>query len=649
MAAKVCDAGLKICPGDGNILCLSAKAHLALKRFTEAKDRVEEAFRLFPDFATAHDIHGDLLLVQGRFAAAIEAYSQALRLDPTRSETHLKLDKARNMMADDSDFAFVQSELLGDPMPFEQEIARAIAHEKEGLPDKSEDIYRDILKRDPEHVEAARLLAGIAAKNEKYQDAEVFLLRAIANAPDYGRAWADLTNVQRELEKIDEATESARQVLRLGPDRADAHMLYASVAGMAGRHEEAIESYRNALRIDGSRAGAMTSMAHHLKTLGRQDDAIAKYRESIAARADHTEAYWSLANLKTFRFDDAEIDAMGTLLADETLKDESRVHLHNALGFAHEAREDYELAFRNFELCNTIRRKSESYDPVKTEHTHDRIIGTFNGDFLKRQMGNGFADDSPIFVVGLPRSGSTLIEQILSSHSQVEGTHELSDLSRVVQQVRREARGKGHYPEMLEHLEPDDWQRIGSKYIDRTKKYRSGSPHFIDKNPNNFDFIGLLSLALPNAKIVNARRHPLDSCFGTYKQLFAKGQPFSYDLMEIGEYYLQYQRLMDHWHCVLPGKVLDVQYENIVANLESEVGRMLAYCELPFEDGCLRFHETARAVKTASSEQVRQPIYSSSVNLWRNYEKHLGELIDVLKPLLLELPERDRPSVLFKN
>lgn len=650
LAAKLCDTGLRAWPGDGNFLCLSARANLTLRRFTEAKDRIEEAIRLFPDFANAHDTYGDLLLVQGQAKAAIEAYGQALRLEPSRPETHLKLDRARSMAAGDDarsgDAGAAKVEAPRQRMAFEREIARALAYEKEGSADKAEDIYRDILKQDPDHVEAARLLAGIAVSKNRNQDAEVFLLRAVANAPDYGRAWADLTNVQRELEKLDEATESARQVLRLGPDKAEAHMLYASVAGAAGRIEEAIESYGKALDIDGSRPGALSSMAHHLKTLGRQDEAIAKYRESIAVKSDHTEAYWSLANLKTFRFEDAEVATMEALLAGDGLKDESRVHLHNALGFAYEARADFERAFTNFELCNTIRRKSESYDPVQTEHHTDRMIEVFNEEFLRQKSGNGCTDDAAIFIVGLPRSGSTLIEQILSSHSQVEGTHELSDLSRVIQQLRRGSRIRGRFPDALERIAPAEWQRIGQDYIDRTKKFRRGSPRFVDKNPNNFDFIGLLSLALPNAKIINATRHPLDSCFGTYKQLFAKGQPFSYDLTEVGEYYLQYRRLMEHWHDVLPGKVLDVRYEEVVADLDTQLRRMLDYCQLPFEKACLRFHETERAVKTASSEQVRRPIYSSSVNLWRNYEKHLGELIQVLEPLLGELPRADRPASL---
>jgi hypothetical protein len=293
-----------------------------------------------------------------------------------------------------------------------------------------------------------------------------------------------------------------------------------------------------------------------------------------------------------------------------------------------------------------LRRKAEDYDPVETETRIDGNIEIFDQEFLDKNTGYGNDDGSPIFVVGLPRSGSTLIEQILASHSMVDGTHELHDLMNVAKGIRQRVKVKknARYPETLLDLSPGDWQEIGADYIESTRKYRSGAPYFIDKNPNNFTYIGLIRLALPNAKIINAKRHPLDSCFGSFKQLFASGQQFSYDLVEVGEYYLQYDRLVSHFHEILPGFILDVQYEQMVADLDNQVRCLLNFCDLPFEEACLRFHETERAVKTASSEQVRRPIYSSSVNLWRNYEQHLEELIDVLQPLLEVMPETDRPS-----
>jgi hypothetical protein len=329
---------------------------------------------------------------------------------------------------------------------------------------------------------------------------------------------------------------------------------------------------------------------------------------------------------------------MQQLLERDDLGAESRAQIHNALGLEFEARRDFDQAFENFAECNRVRRKAEYYDPVDTEDTHDRVIEFFDEAFF-RQPPAGPAEPTPVFIVGLPRSGSTLIEQILASHSSVDGTHELSDLSKVIRTIRRGKRKEKRFPELVASLPASGWSRIAAEYLERTRKHRGNAPFFIDKNPNNFIFIGLLKRAMPNAKIINARRHPLDSCLGSFKQLFASGQPFSYDMTELAEYYVQYQRLMDHWHQVLPGFVLDVHYEDVVRDLPSQVTRLLGFCGLPFEENCIRFHETVRAVKTASSEQVRQPIYSSSVNLWRNYERHLETLTHIMKPLLDAMPD----------
>jgi len=631
-------------------LCLAAKSNLVLKQFDEAKKQVDEAINFHPDFAIAHDVLGDLSLTQGYAETAVKAYEQALRLDPTRPNLVTKIEKAQALLSDAPKRENrPRADKQGRRMPFEDEIRQGEQFVKDGEPQKAEPIYRDILKRDPNHVEAARLLAGIAIKNDHFDDAVVFLRHAASVAPDYGRIWVDLTNVLRELGNLDEALACALEVLRLAPDTAESHVLYASVVGSAGRHEDAISAYQKALAIAPEKAGVMCSMAHHMKTIGNQDEAIATYRQSISTAADHAEAYWSLANLKTFRFEGNEIAAMQSLLDDDDLPDESSVQIHNALGLDCEARNDYDDAFAHFEQSNLMRRKAEKYDPVENETGMEKSISVFSKDLFEKHATAGNPDSAPIFIVGLPRSGSTLIEQILASHSMVDGTHELSELTQAVKNIRKGAANQDRYPDNITNLSPDQLAAIGQDYIASTKKYRSDAPHFIDKNPNNFVLIGLLRLVLPNAKIINARRHPLDSCFGTYKQLFAAGQPFSYDLTELGEYYVQYQRLLDYWHQQLPGFVLDVHYEQVVADLKTQVRRILDFCGLPFEQSCLRFHETERAIKTASSEQVRRPIYSSSVNLWRNYETHLDELIHILKPLLSDLSEADQPSILLNR
>jgi tetratricopeptide (TPR) repeat protein len=645
MAAEMCELSLEKFPGDANLLCLSARANIMMRKFAVAESRVLEAIRMFPDFSQAHEIYGDLQILLGRPRDAIQSYEQAMRLDPARALVHDKIERARQLEADHPE---VTRRPARPRMPFADEIEKAAQYRREDDPRSAEMIYRDILTKDPNHVEAARLLAEIAETKKRYSDAEILLKRVVQNAPDYVRAWVDLVKVQCDLNKFDDAIDSSKKVLRLEPDTSESYILYARTIGMAGRHEEAIDAYKKALQLAPDRAGAACGMAHHQKTIGQQDNAIASYRHAIAIKPDHAEAYWSLANLKTFQFEEAEIAAMESLLDDEDLPDESRSQLHNALGLHFEARRKYDRAFSHFRECNKYRRMLENYDPVKTEDTYGRIIGMFTPEFLAQRQSIPDAEVTPILVVGLPRSGSTLIEQILASHSQVDGTHELGDLARSVQTARRRPQRDLRFPEGLSKLSDEDWRELGRRYIESTRIHRGTAPFFVDKNPNNFIYTGVLRIALPNAKIIDARRHPLDSCFGSYKQLFASGQPFTYDLTELGEYYAQYRRLMDHWRQVLPGFVLEVQYEDVVADLETQVRRILDFCGLPFEENCLKFHETERAVKTASSEQVRRPIYSTSVNLWRNYEPYLEELVHILEPLLRDMPEEDRPYSLPK-
>ncbi len=647
MAAELCDLNLKKYPGDGNFLCLSAKANLAMRKLSIAESRVEEALRLFPDFPLAHETLGDVLLVKGQAKQAQSAYETVMRLDPANARIHDKIDRAKSLH--ERGAPATTGSATPRRMPFATEMSKAQEYEKAGDTQSAEAIYREILTKDPNHVEAARCLADIAVQNKRFREAEVFLQKVTSTAPEYARAWVELVNVQRELHEFAEAVNSARQVLQLAPDSAESHMVYGIAVGMTGDHEEAIRAYQRALAIAPDSAGTFCGMAHHQKTIGQQDEAIASYRRAIAIKPDYAEAYWSLANLKTFRFEDGEVEAMRALLKRDDLPDESRAQIHNALGLEFEGRKMYDEAFENFAKCNAVRRQHETYDPVDTESTYGRIIELFTPAFLEKNRGVSETRVAPIFVVGLPRSGSTLIEQILASHSQVDGTHELGDLPRAVQSVRKSKQRRFRFPDGLAKIDVDDWRLIGEEYLRRTEIFRSGAPYFVDKNPNNFAYAGVVRLAIPNAKIIDARRHPLDSCLGSFKQLFDSGQPFSYDMTELAEYYLQYRRLMDHWHEVLPGFVLDVQYENVVADLDGQVRRILEFCGLPFEDACLRFHETERAVKTASSEQVRRPIYSSSVNLWRNYEAHLADPVHILEPLLSRLPAEDRPTLLARG
>ncbi len=360
-----------------------------------------------------------------------------------------------------------------------------------------------------------------------------------------------------------------------------------------------------------------------LKTLGDQQEGIAAYQRCLALEPDFGEAYYSLANLKTYRFADSEIEQMQRQLENEKLNDTSRVNFLFALAKAFEDRKDFAQAWRYYEQGNATQRMLVSYDPVQTETINDELIAFFNADFFAATAGHGDPDPAPIFVLGLPRSGSTLVEQIIASHSQVEGTSELSYIGRLTKSLNHNRADAMRYPQVLAELQPRHFQRLGQDYLEMAARHRvEGTAHFIDKMPNNFPSVGFIHSILPNAKIIDARRHPLDACVGNLRQLYARGQTFSYDQNDIGEYYLQYLRMMQHWDEVLPGKVLRVQYEDTVADLETQVRRILDFLELPWEDSCLHFHATERAVRTASSEQVRQPIYTSSVGFWRHYASH---------------------------
>ena len=647
-AEAICAGALDQYPGDANFLCLSARALVKLRRFDEANARIERALSIFPEFERAYELRGELLFAKGELPAAAEAFQQALKLDPKRQRIRVKLGQVFLRLGRVEEARALKGEIIKSSAD-NKDIAKAAELEKEEKFAEAEKIYRRILARHPDNVSAMRLWAALGVRQKQYADAEVLLKKAVELAPDFALAWADLWIVQFEQEKSEDAIKSAKRLINLEPRRANGHLLLGSAHMSAGHHQDALESYDNALEITPDHVGAWCGKGNVSRTIGDQDGAISAFRKSIKANPLFAEAYWNLANLKTFRFEDSEVDDMLALVGDERIPNEGQVQLNNALGLEFDGRKEYDRAFEFIDRGNKLRREREFYDRVQNEEMIDMSIEAFSRQFLEDNYGHGDPEPAPIFIVGLPRSGSTLLEQILSSHSKVDGTHELRDLALTIRS-NREMSGRGaQYPKSVANIDQDGFKCLGSEYIERTLRHRGGRPFFTDKNPNNHVHVGLLHLILPNAKIINARRHPLDSCLGSYKQLFAEGQSFSYDLVELGEHFLQYQRLMDHWHEVLPGKVLDVQYEEVVADLEGQVRRILEYCELGWEDTCLRFHETSRPVKSASSEQVRRPIYSSSVNTWRHYERHLGALIEVLEPLLAKLPESDRPTCLGRS
>jgi tetratricopeptide (TPR) repeat protein len=628
-----CRGALDAYPRDVNMRALLGALLIKLNREAEAEKLLMQTIAEAPTFAKPHEDLGHLLVQQNRAAEALPYLERATRLDPKLEKAWYTLGKALLLLGRGpaADQAFERSFALSPERRF---MALAAEHQKEGRLGEAEHLYRRILRQNPANVDAMRLLALISLKHGRDGEAESLLQRAISLAPDFLAAILDLGQLRKEQDRYAEALECFDRALTQDPGSAQAHYLRASTLAPAAFTEEAIAAYEKCLELKPEHIGAQIGLGHAFKAVGRFHDAVACYNTCIRQRPDLGETYWSLANLKTYRFEDSTVAEMERRLAGGGLSVQSEVNFMFALGKAYEDRDDYDRAWSFYSAGNTKQRGEVSYDPVQTEATNDRLIEVFSADFLQAHAGLGDPDAAPIFILGLPRSGSTLLEQILASHSQVEGTSELPYLSRAATWLNRNRAEGVNYPEAVRELTPQAFRTIGADYLAQAKLHRrAGTPRFIDKMPNNFPNIGLLALILPNAKIIDARRHPLDACLSCYRQLFAKGQAFTYDLTEIGEYYLQYQRMMDHWAQVLPGKVLTVQYEEVVAEFEPQARRLLEFCGLEWEEACLRFYESERPVRTPSAEQVRQPIYDRSVGHWRHYEKHLDELITVIEPI----------------
>ena len=629
-----CREALTRYPEDVNILGLLGAALGESGHFLEAEDILGKVIDLTPTFAKPYEDLGTLLLQQNKAEQAISLLEKACRLDPKLEAAHFQRGKALAQLGrgKEADEAFESSFALS---PTRGLMARAAEHHAAGQLEEAERLCRQVLQKDPGHVDALRMLGLIAAAAGDLDEAENLLRQALAGAPDHVPAMFELGRVLKELERPEEAIDVYKTLITLQPDNPRAHYRLAGVLAPAALTEQSAAAYRRCLELEPNHAGAWLGLGHMLKTLGKQQEGVDAYKRCLDLEPEFGEAYFSLANLKTYRFDDTEIAEMQTRLDSETVREPSRVNFLFALAKAHEDRKDYDTAWHYYEEGNAKQRLLVNYDPVLTETTNDELVAYFNEAFFSERAGTGNPDPSPIFVLGMPRSGSTLVEQIIASHSRVEGTSELPYIGRLTKSLNRNRADGMRYPAVLSELEPRHFDRLGQNYLNMARMHRvEATPLFIDKMPNNFPLVGFIHAILPNAKIIDARRHPLDACTGNLRQLYARGQTFSYDQTDIGEYYLQYQRMMDHWDEVLPGVVLHVQYEEVVADLEAQVRRILDYLLLPWEDTCLNYHQSDRAVRTASSEQVRQPIYTSGIGYWRHYESQLEELKEVLEPIL---------------
>jgi tetratricopeptide (TPR) repeat protein len=579
--------------------------------------------------------------VSGEQIARLEA---AARARPGDADAWRTLGDAHTANGDtaQADAAYARSISASTQDP---ELLRAANALVTGDLPVAEGVLRNRLKRAPTDVAAIRMLAELASRIGRYGDAEKLLRRAVELAPTFRAARHNLALVLHRQNRSVEALETIEGLLEedpanSGPFNSGLANLKAAALGRIGEYEGAIDLYRQVLDRQPAQPKVWMSLGHALKTVGQQQESVEAYRRAIALEPGMGEVWWSLANLKRVAFTAADREAMRAALAGE-LAEEDRFHLEFALGKAEEDAGDYAASFAHYARGNAARRQMVRHDPAELDEHLARCRAVYTPDFYAQRAGWGCQSADPIFILGMPRAGSTLIEQVLSSHSQVEGTMELPDVPQIAGRLGRSSDGKERrsYPDALAMLGADEVRALGEEYLERTRVQRkTDAPFFIDKMPNNWLHVGLIRLILPNAKIIDARRHPLACCFSNFKQHFARGQSFTYDLAEMGHYYLSYTRLMDHFDQVQPGHVHRVFYERVVEDLEGEARRLLTFLGLGFEEACLRFYESDRAVRTASSEQVREPIFRQGLDQWRHFEPWLDPLKRVLGPALTDYP-----------
>ena len=639
MALQQASEILRVAPTTPGALHISAIAHRRMGKASKALEILKPLSTNLPNVPPILHELGMTFGALGRSDEAIAALKQAVTLEPKFTEAWRSLAEQYEVAgySQESKKAYETHLTASAQHP---DIIKAAELLLKGKIPEAERLSREVLKKHPTDVTAIRILADIGIKVGRYDDAQNLLERCLELAPSFHLARHNYVIVLFRRQKLEEALLEIEKLLKIEPENPSYLVLKAAIFVRKGDHDPALELYEFLLKNYPNQAQAQMNYGHTLKSVGRVDDAIVAYRKCIELKPALGEAYWSLANLKTFRFTDGDIKDMQAHVTKEDGDPEEQSHIAFALGKAFEDRKDYDESFNYYKRGNAIRKIKHHHDATKNIYNTARQVKALDAPFFKARKGYGCQKPDPIFVVGLPRAGSTLLEQILASHSMVEGTSELPDIITMSRMLGDKTKDNpaSKYPEILTELSEEKFKELGEDYLESTRIQRHGTPYFIDKMPNNFLHIGLIHLILPNAKIIDARRHPMAGCFAGFKQLFASGQNFTYDLEDIGHYYRDYVKLMDHWDEVLPGRVHRVQYEDMVADTENQIRQLLDYCELPFEENCLKFYETKRTVRTPSSEQVRQPIYKGAVELWREYEAHLDPLKAALGPVLDRYP-----------
>jgi len=627
-------------PENRDVLLLAAIALRFLQRTDEALAMLDRLAALQPNYSALHLERGLCHVAQRNAPAAIAALQQAVALNPALPMAWRMLDGVLRMTGD-----FTNAETAAAQLAHLASLPPPVLHAKtlfgDGEVERAEMLIREFLLAHGDHPEAMRLLAQIGFMRGVLDDAEMLFGGALSLVPDHHDMRSEYVATLIARHKYASARDVLAPLLTLDPAHHGYRTHSATIAIGLGEYAAAIALYRAMLDdLTGDdadtrlrRADLDMWLGHALKTVGELPEAIAAYRAATQARADFGDAWWSLANLKTYRFSDDEIATIRTAIDDPATTEGDLVHLAFALGKALEDRGDHAGSWAAYARGNAARRADSTYSPAIFETNTREQKRVCTPAFFAARAGWGDPAPDPIFVLGLPRSGSTLIEQILASHSQVEGTLELPDIQYIVHELQGRERDfdNPEYPGVLTQCDAQRIRAFGEQYLNDTRPYRGlGRAYFIDKMPNNFRHIGLIHLILPNAKIIDARRNPMDCCFSNLKQLFAQGQEFTYSIEDIARYYRTYLDLMDHWNTVLPGRVLRVINEDLIDDAEGQIRRMLDHCGLPFEEACLNFHQTARSVRTPSSEQVRRPISRDGVDQWKPYAPWLGELTEAL-------------------
>ena len=596
-----------------------AKAYECLQRLIE----------LAPEYARAYQEQGYCELANNNIETALQVFHKAVELNPALLATWQQIaDLLKQQKHPNHPAAVNQLELL-KALP--KQVLAAMDLMYEGKLYKAEQVCRKFLQQHKHQPDAMCLLAEIGLKLKVFDDAE-FLLESCVNLyPDNKQAKASYIYLLNRLGKFELCAKQAEQFLTQfkteEPLTITVQATLANALVGLGKLEQGKDIYQSLLDVHPDRTGLHLQLGHTFKTMGKEQQAIDAYKLAYQQKPTFGDAYWSLANIKTYKFSEQELTLMQESLNHKTVTTEDSIHINFALGKAYEDSKDFELSFNYYAQGNELKKQSNGYDANKTTELIDQQIQHCNKELFKQRTNIGHSDPAPIFILGLPRAGSTLLEQILASHSQVDGTMELHNILGIALKLRgRIVNGEPQYPKNLWDLPEQQVKQLGEAFIRDTHSYRQGAPFFIDKMPNNFIHIGLIKLILPNAKIIDARREPMACCFSGFKQLFGEGQDFSYDLNDIAQYYRDYERLMAHWDEVFPNQILRMQHEDLVNNFEDEVKRLLDYCQLPFEQSCLEFYNTKRNIHTPSAQQVRQPISNKGLEQWRNYEPYLRTL-----------------------